>query len=164
MTRRIETTHEYAQDSAALYAQFVDEAAVQAKHEKLGARRVEVLEWSVDDEGAELVFRREVPIEVPGFLKRFLQPWNTVTQREHWSIEDPGLYHADLEVEIENVPVTIEGTLDIGSTDDGCVNDIVLSVSSGVPLVGSKLADFVAGDSRRLIDAEYRYLTRLFDR
>ncbi len=160
MTATIETTHVYSQDSDALYEHFLDEAAVTAKHEKLGARRVEILEWSVDDEGAELVFQREVPIEVPGFLRRFLQPWNTVTQREHWTIEDPGLYHADLEVEIENVPVTIGGTLDIGSTDDGCVNDIVLSVRSGVPLVGGKLADFVAGDSRRLIDAEYRYLKK----
>lgn len=160
MTKRIETAHAYTQDAAALYAQFIDEAAVIAKHEKLGARNVEIVEWSVDDEGAELVFRREVPIEVPGFLKRFLQPWNTVTQREHWIIEDPGVYHADIEVGIENVPVTIEGTLDIGDTDEGCVNDVVLSVSSAVPLVGGKLADFVAGDSRRLIDAEYRYLRK----
>ena len=143
-----------------LYAQFLDKKAVKAKHEKLGARRVEIIEWSVDDEGADLVFRREVPIEVPGFLKRFLQPWNTVTQREAWRVEDVGLYHADIKVEIDNVPVRIEGTLDIGATDAGCVNDITLSVSSSVPLVGGKLADFVAGDSRRLIDAEYRYLAK----
>ena len=160
MTRRIETAHEYAQDAAALYAHFIDEAAVTAKHEKLGARNVEIVEWSVDDEGAALVFRREVPIEVPGFLKRFLQPWNRVTQRERWQVEDAGLYHADVEVDIENVPVTIEGTLDVGATDEGCVNDVVLEVSSSVPLVGGKLADFVAGDSRRLIDAEYRYLKK----
>lgn len=160
MTSRIETVHAYAQDSDTLYAQFVDEAAVTAKHEKLGARDVEIIEWSADDEGASLVFRREVPIEVPGFLKRFLQPWNTVTQRERWQVEDVGLYHADIEVEIDNVPVRIEGTLDIGSTDEGCVNDVMLAVSSSVPLVGGKLADFVAGDSRRLIDAEYRYLKK----
>ena len=160
MSVTLEAVHEYPRDAAALYAQFTDADAVTAKHEALGARNIRIVEWSVRDAGATLVFRREVPIDVPGFLKRFLQPWNTVTQRETWEVEDVGLYHADVSVEILGVPVRIEGTLDLGSTDGGCVNDVALSVASSVPLVGAKLAEFVAGDSRRLIEAEYRYLLK----
>ncbi|MEO1596539.1 MAG: DUF2505 domain-containing protein [Pseudomonadota bacterium] len=162
MSETLEAVHEYARDAATLYAHFTDSEAVKAKHEALGARNVTIVEWSTDDTGATLVFRREVPIEVPGFLKRFLQPWNTVTQREAWRIEDVGLYHADVSVDLLGVPVRIEGTLDIGSTESGCVNDIALSVASSVPLLGAKLADFVAGDSGRLIEAEYRYLSNRF--
>ena len=160
MSERITAKHVYDHAPEVVYAQFTDAAAVVAKHEALGARDVEVDDWHVDDDGAALVFEREVPVQVPGFLKRFLQPWNEVTQRERWRRLADDHYHADVDVEIDNVPVRIAGTLDLRATETGCVNDVALTISSSVPLVGGKLAAFIAGDTKRLIAAEHRYLVK----
>ncbi len=161
---KISEDHAYAHSTESLYAMFTDAKEITAKQEALGARKIEVLDCDTDDEGAVVSFVRELPAEVPGILSKFLQPWNTVEQDEQWRICDGERYECDLAIDIANVPVTVEGTLELKPTDDGCVNQVRLSVECGIPFVGKALAEFVAADCARLIDEEYEYLTERLDR
>ncbi len=160
---KIKTQHVYDTDTAHLYSMFVNEAELIAKHEALGARNVSVKSSKQRGDGVIVVVTRELPAEVPGVLKRFIQPWNHVTQTESWRKASDDTYHADLTIEIDNVPVTISGTLNLKPQTSGCVNDIRLEVACGIPLVGGKLADFIGKDSQRLIAAEYRYLKQALE-
>jgi hypothetical protein len=40
----------------------------------------------------------------------------------------------------------------------GCGNDVRMTVTCGIPLVGKTLAEFVAGDCERIIAEEYEYI------
>ncbi len=161
---KIVRDHAYAHDAEAVFALFTDAGEIEAKQEALGAREIRVVECKSTARKAAVRFVRELPAEVPGILKRFLQPWNTIEQSEGWrSLGDDG-FEADIGIDVAGVPVTISGTLRLEPTDDGCVNKIRLTVDSGIPFVGKTLAEFVAADCKRLIAMEYEYLTsRLSD-
>ena len=156
---KISRDHAYAHSTESLYALFTDSKEVEAKQEALDAREIAILDCDKDDDGAVVRFVRELPADVPGILSKFLQPWNTVEQSEHWQVGDNDDYSCELTIDIANVPVTVEGTLELKPTDDGCVNEVRMNVECGIPFVGKTLAEFVAADCKRLIKDEYEYLT-----
>ena len=160
---KIRRDHQYAHGTDVLFALFTDAGEIEAKQEALDARNIRIEECEKDEDGATVRFVRELPAEVPGMLKKFLQPWNTVTQSEQWSDAGDDTYTADLTIEIANVPVTISGTLELVPTEDGCVNYIRMSVDCGIPFVGKTLAEFVMKDCKRIIADEYKYISNYLD-
>jgi hypothetical protein len=160
---KVRRDHEYVHDTDAVFALFTDEEEIEAKQAALGARNISVEECERDDDGAIVRIVRELPAEVPGILKKFVQPWNTVEQAEEWRDCGDGVYEADLEIDIANVPVTISGTLKLEPTGDGCVNHVRMKIDSGIPFVGKTLAEFVGKDCKRLVAAEFDYITERLD-
>ena len=156
---KIVRDHDYAHSTDAVYALFTDANEIEAKQEALDARNIDIEECRRDANGAVVRFVRELPADVPGILKKFLQPWNTVEQSERWQSCDDNVYKADLTINITGVPVTVRGTLELEPVDDGCVNHIRMQVESGIPLVGKTLADFVAKDCKRIIKSEYEFIS-----
>ena len=161
---KVRRDHEYAHGTDAVFALFTDADEIEAKQEALGARNIRIKECEADDDAAVVCFVRELPADVPGILKKFLQPWNTVQQSEQWRVCDDGVYKADIDIDIANVPVTVTGTLKLQPVDGGCVNHVRLNVDSGIPFVGKTLAEFVAKDCKRIIAGEYDYITERLDR
>jgi hypothetical protein len=155
----IRRDHEYAYGTDVVFAMFTDKAEIEAKQAALGARDIRVEECAVDSNGAVVRFVREMPAEVPGVLKKLLQPWNTVEQTERWRRSDDGACAADIGIDIAGVPVTISGTLELEPAEDGCVNHVRLTVDSNIPLVGRTLAEFVARDCKRIMAAEFEYIS-----
>jgi hypothetical protein len=160
---KIRRDHEYAHSTDAVLAQFTTRKEIKAKQKALGARNIRVEECKKSADGAVVRFVRELPADVPGILGRFLQPWNTVEQSEQWQDCGEGLYTAELTIEIANVPVTIEGTLELEPVVDGCINHIRMTIDSAIPFVGKTLAEFVAKDCKRIIADEYEYISERLD-
>ena len=156
---KIHQDHEYAYSTADVFALFTDPGEIAAKQEALGARDIRIEECDTDEDITSVRFVRELPVDVPDLLSKFLQPWNAVTQSEQWQQFSSGLYRADLAIDIANVPVTIEGTLKLEPRDGGCVNQVRLSIDCGIPFVGKALVDLIARDCERLIAYEYDYIT-----
>ena len=156
---KVNRDHEYAHSTDTVFALFTDAEEIEAKQEALGARNVHVAECESDDDGAVVRFVRELPADVPGILKKILQPWNTVQQSEQWRVYDNGVYKADIDIDISGVLVTVTGTLELEPVDAGCVNHVRLNVDSGIPFIGKTLAEFVAKDCKRIIAGEYDYIS-----
>lgn len=156
---KIRREHRYEHELEAVYALFTDPGEIEAKHAALGARHIQIEECELYEDGADVRFVRELPAEVPRVLSRFLQPWNTVQQSEQWRSSRDG-YDAVLDIDIANVPVTITGTLELEPFKGGCVNHVRIDIDSGIPLVGSTLAEFVAKDCERLVADEYDYIRK----
>lgn len=156
---KITRDHEYTSDTDAVLALFTDADEITSKQEALGARDIEVIECDRDADGANVRFVRELPADVPGILAKFLQPWNRIEQSEQWQDSGDGVYECDIEIDIANVPVTVEGTLKLVPVDGGCVNQVRLNVECGIPFVGKTLAEFVTADCKRIVAEEYDYVS-----
>ncbi len=156
---KISRDHEYAHSTDTLFAHFTDTDEIKAKQEALGARKIRVIECKKESDSATVQFEREMPADVPGILAKFLQPWNRAEQFEQWENCGDGVFECELEIDIANVPVTVNGTLQLKPVDEGCVNRVRLDVECGIPFVGKTLAEFVAADCKRLIAEEYKYIT-----
>ena len=155
---KIRQAHEYAHSTDTVFALITDRKEIKAKQKALGARDIRVEACDADEDGAVVRFVRELPADVPGFLSKFLQPWNTVEQSEHWNRLEGGEYEADLSIDVANVPVTVSGTLQLEPVEGGCINHVRVTVDSGVPFVGKTLAEYVAKDCERIIAEEYEYI------
>ncbi len=155
---KIRRDHEYAHSTDTVFDLFTDAKEIEAKQQALDARNMRVVECERDADGAVVRFVRELPADVPGVLGKFLQPWNTVEQAEQWCSRGDGVYKADIDIDIANVPVTISGTLELEPVEDGCVNHVRMEIDCGIPFVGKTLAEFVTKDCKRIIAEEYEYI------
>jgi hypothetical protein len=150
--------HAYKQSVDVLFKGFGTKAVLEKKYAALGARNVEVETCKLTKTGLTTKFTREVPTNVPGMLKKFLGEWSHVTQEEHWTGTAGKSYQSNFTVAFKGVPVAITGTMVLSAEGKGCVNTVVLDVTSSVPLIGRKLAEFIGETAVAEGDAEYEYL------
>jgi len=153
--------HSYDHPAGTVFAALTDFDAVKAKYESVDQRDVQLVSRDEGDDGSvSLVTTRVVPLDVPGFAKKFLSPSQTVTQTDSWEAADSdGSRRGTFEVAAKGTPVSVRGTLHLASTGKGsCTNESVVTIECRVPLVGGKIADFVAKDTRRAVDHEQTWL------
>ena len=155
-------THSYKRPLADVFALLTDFEAVKEKYEAIGQTDVELVELHRGRNGAvTLVTRRVVPLELPGFATRVLSPKQHVVQTDEWSApDDKGVRTGTFAVEAKGTPVRVFGRLRLAPRGTrGCTNTTDVTVECKVPLIGGKLADFVAKDTRRAVDHEKQWIT-----
>ncbi|KPP98753.1 DUF2505 domain-containing protein [Marinobacter sp. HL-58] len=160
---QVEIEHPYNAGLEQVLGAFFDEGHIQAKNERLGSRNVRVPELTRDEQSAKVVVEREMmaSTDVPGILSSFHKEWNRVRQEEHWFRKDDGEWHCEFRVRIEGVPAKIKGNMRLQGTDQACINYVTLNVLCEVPLLGKKIARFLADDSHTKIEKEYRITRQL---
>ena len=148
--------HTYAATPEVVFAAMTTPEVLTAKYTALGHHDIQILDHTIDDGAVTVRSRRSVPMEVPGFAKRFLSPMNTVEQRDHWlPPAADGARTGTWEVDARGVPVSAGGTLRLTPGAKGTtIVEIAGEVKCGLPLIGGKLASFVGGDVQRTLAAE----------
>jgi hypothetical protein len=152
----------YPHTADVVFAALTDFEAVRSKYEAIGQSDVQLVRHEQGDDGSvTLVTSRVVPLELPGFAKKVLSPKQQVTQTDVWSAPDPsGGRTGTFAVEAKGTPVRVHGTLRLAPDgSDGCTNTTVVTVECPVPLIGGKIADLVANDTRRALEHEHTWLS-----
>ncbi|MEE3168492.1 MAG: DUF2505 domain-containing protein [Pseudomonadota bacterium] len=153
----LEFEHPYNARLDRVLGAFFDESHIHEKNAQLGARNVRVAERARDESSGKLVIEREVTssLAVPGVLASFHREWNQVRQEEHWFRKSDGEWHCEFRVRIEGVPAKIQGMMQLRDQGETCTNRVTLNVRCDVPLLGKKIARFLADDSHAKIEREY---------
>ncbi|MGD9701763.1 MAG: DUF2505 domain-containing protein [Acidimicrobiia bacterium] len=157
-----DVTHTYQRPAEVVFAVLTDFDCVCEKYEALGHRHVELIARDEDaDGGVTLVTRRVVPLELPGFAKKVLSPSQSVTQTDVWSAADEkGVRTGTFDVVGKGTPVRVHGSMRLAPNGKrGCTNATTASIECKVPLIGGKIAGFVAGDTKRAIDHEQAWIS-----
>ncbi len=154
----LELNHAYEAGLEQVLGTFFNRDRILEKNTRLGSRNVRVSELDVTETSARLVIEREVTssAEVPAMLASFHREWNEVRQDEHWFRKSEDEWHCEFRVRIDGVPAKIRGTMKLQGDSQSCTNQVSLNVRSDLPLVGRKLARFLAEDSRLKIEDEYQ--------
>lgn len=154
--------HTYQHPAGAVFAALTDFEAVKSKYEAIGQSEVQLVRRDQGDDGSvTMVTTRVVPLELPGFAKKVLSPKQHVTQTDVWSGADSrGRRSGTFTVEAKGAPVRLQGTLQLVPRGaKGCANTIEVTVECKVPLIGGKIADLVANDTRRALDHEQTWMS-----
>ncbi len=156
---KVSSTHAYSAPPEVVFEMMTDPDVLTAKYEALGHRDVQITEHRIDAGVVTVGSRRSVPMEVPGFAKRFLSPMNKVEQRDQWDAPDADHARSGTwEVDAAGVPVAAGGVQRITpGPKHTTVVQIDGEVTSSVPILGGKLAGFVAGDVQRTLAAEEEF-------
>lgn len=163
MSVTVRARHEYRHPLKTVWAAFSDPEFYQAKFEAIGHRNVEIV--STEEGAGEFTIEvsREVPLEVPGFLRSVLGEWNTLLQTERWNAEGAGGYANALQIEARGVPALMTGTMRLSGKGKSCVNEVAITIRAAVPLLGGKLEQFVARDTEATLEAEYAFIQDYLD-
>ncbi len=156
------TIHAYQHPADEVFAALTDFEAVKSKYEAVGQSEVQLVRRDHGDDGSvTMVTTRVVPLELPGFAKKVLSPKQHVTQTDVWSGPDSkGRRSGTFVVEAKGAPVRLHGTLRLVRRGaKGCTNTTDVTVECRVPLIGGKIADLVANDTRRALDHEQAWMS-----
>ncbi len=155
---KIKADQKFEQDVDAIYASYIDKDFIKAKLEAAGDRNVKV-KIKRDGEKVKVVTTREVKTNPPGFLKRFLKPWNKLTQTEVWKGSEGGPYKAKIQIETEGLPIEIFVKVKLeGKKKGGSAVDISTDLDCSVPLIGGKIEKVVGAESSRGLKRDLRYV------
>lgn len=156
---KVTSRHTYAATPVVVFAAMTTSEVLIEKYKALGHQDVKIMERTERAGVVRVASKRKVPMEVPGFAKRFLNPLNTVEQTDEWQpASAKGERHGTWKVSASGVPVSVGGTLHLVAAGRGrTVVEITGDVSCSIPLVGGKLASYVGGDVERTVRAEEEF-------
>jgi len=154
----VESSHTYAAPIEAILAMLRDRDTTLAKYEGMGHRNVEILDCSGDDGHLRIESSRVVDVDLPGFAKKVLKPTNTMHQTDEWRSAADGRWAGTFVVDVHGSPVHLSGTMRLTPGPGTCTEDITVTVTVKVPLIGGKIADWAAkNDVKRTLDAEFSF-------
>jgi uncharacterized protein YndB with AHSA1/START domain len=152
---RMQLEHHYDQDVETVYALITDPDFMTRKYESLGGKDIAIDRTDTDDGGCQVVTRRTVTVDLPGFAKRVMTPSNTAVQEETWSAaDDLGNRTSTYKVEIQGMPSKVTGTLILSADAGGTKQVIDAEVKVSIPLIGGKLEKFGIETGSKDIDEQ----------
>ena len=98
---------------------------------------------------------------MPGALRPFQQEWNVVEQEETWERQPDNSWRCDFRLKVEGVPARLAGRMHLTGDGQRATNRVSLAVRCDVPLLGRKVARFLAEDSEHKINREYQVIRAL---
>ncbi|NNE57122.1 MAG: DUF2505 domain-containing protein [Hellea sp.] len=153
-------TKNYTQGVDEIGAAFLDADFLAAKFEAMGSRNIEITVEALDDDEFQVTIVREAPVDVPRALKSVVKPWNKIVQNEHWSGADGGPYRGEIELGTDGVPAELSSVIEIEQTGSGCSCTVTNEITCKIPLIGKKLAQFIAKEAEKTVDEEYEYISQ----
>lgn len=154
----VRAKHHYDKSVETVFKCFGNKAATIDRFTNLGARNIHIETIKPTKTSLDLVVHREEPVDAPALLKKFIGEWNLLTQEEHWKGSASKGYVGDIKFSLKGVPVSITGKFVLAGDSKECVNDVTMNFESNVPLIGKKLADFVASQAKVQIQKEYELI------
>ena len=154
----VESSHVYEASIQAVLAMLRDREATVAKYEGMGHGSVDILDCSGDDGHLRVESSRVVDVDLPGFAKKVLKPTNTMHQTDEWRRAADGGWDGTFDVDVQGSPVHLSGTMRLTPGPGTCTEEIKVTVTVKVPLIGGKIAGWAANnDVKRTLAAEFAF-------
>ena len=149
---------EFSQNVDEIYSAYTNAEFIKLKMETLGARNVEV---KITEQANVKIIKitREIQVEAPGALRRFVNVWNEMTQTESWRGEKGGPYFGEMNIEIVNAPVTVKSTMQLENTREGCAVETVTVIKSRIPFLGRIMDNFIGEMTEKSIEQEFNFIS-----
>jgi hypothetical protein len=155
---KVRIEHDYAADVETVYALISDPAYIERKYVAIGGRDVAVERSERDDGGCEVVTKRTVTVDLPGFAKKVLTPSQTTVQTETWTgAAADGSRRCSYGVDVQGAPGNISGSHALTPSASGCHHLIEIEIKVSVPLIGGRLEKLAAETGRGDIDRQFAH-------
>jgi hypothetical protein len=150
----MQVTHHFDADVETVFTLMSDPDFCARKYADAGATDIQVDSHQRED-GPELVSRRKLTVDLPGFAKKVMQPTNTVVQTDKWQPADgAGRRICNYSVQVQGVPSRIDGTVTLSADDGGTRQDVQAEVKVSIPLLGGKLEKFAVDNGVKALEHE----------
>ena len=144
-----------------VFATMTDEAYLRARLRELGGPGSDLLEHQVGPDGARYRLKQGLSErDLPPIVGKVMQGDLAIQRTETLRSTGPGSYGGDVDVAIAGVPASASGTMRLIDAGVGSEFEVHADVQVNVPLFGGKIEEIVAGQVRRLLEAETAFTVR----
>lgn len=153
-------SHKYNKSTEEILDAFTSsEEYYKKKYEAMGAKDIEVLEFGKDGDIFRIKTKRAVPANAPGFAKKILGDWNTMIEVDEWVIHNNEVKAGEYTVDIVGTPISIRGEIILKprTSGEGCEHIVNAIIVVKIPLIGKKIAKFIADETSDTLDQEFEY-------
>lgn len=156
---RLQVRFDYPAPPEQVFAALTDPAYLTAKSEG-DAAAIEILQHGQTPDGFRVSSRRTVALDVPAFARKLVNPTNVLTQTDVWAEPAPdGSRTGTWQVEPRGLPVTMSGLMTLKPAPDGGTAGVIDGeITSSVPLIGGKLAAYVAKEAEADLRKEHDFI------
>lgn len=156
---KIAIDHHYDCDVETVFALISDPDFIVRKLTAIGGRDVSADKADNGEGGLEVVTRRTVDVDLPGFAKKVVQPIQSAVQTETWSAPGAGgARSCSFSVEAQGAPGRIWGTHTLSpASDGGSDHHIDIEIKVSIPLVGGKIEGLAADTARADLAEQFDY-------
>ena len=147
----------FTQDVDIIYTSYLNQDFIEKKIDALGGRDISV-SIEEDEESTTVTSWKEMPMQVPGPLSKWIKPWSKVKQTEIWTGEDGGPYYCDLTIEVDGAPISIQSQIKLASTEEGAAAASVTEVACTIPFIGKAVNGFLREVSEQAVKEEFKYI------
>lgn len=156
MSTKVNATMTYDATCDEVFAMFCDHGYIEQKVLHTGGTNPDI---SVTEVGSDVEIStiRDLPAQVPGFVKSITGDQVHVVEKARWSpADDLGARTASVTLEFQGTPSTVRGTLSLHPVPDGSVVEVDFDVKASVPFVGGKIEGVIAHQMERAVRQENR--------
>jgi hypothetical protein len=155
---KVRIEHDYSAGVETVYALISDPGFIERKYVAIGGRDVAVDRTDTGDGGCEVVTKRTISVDLPGFAKKVLTPSQTAVQVETWAgATAAGERICTYTVEAQGAPSRIEGVHKLTPTASGCHHTIDIDAKISIPLIGGRLEKLAAEQGSEDIAKQFAY-------
>jgi hypothetical protein len=154
MAKKLTETMTFDATCADVFAMMTHEDYVAKKIEGTGGSDATI---NVVKQGSDVVVEagRNLPAQVPSFMKSFVGDAIRVDEVDRWSpADDLGARTAQVTINFAGTPASATGTLDLRPASDGAEVIVNFDVKASVPLVGGKIEGVIVEQISRAIRKE----------
>lgn len=161
MPRAIEQRASFDHPADRVLAALVDQEFLRERLAWIGGSRSELVSHDADGQTVRTVMRQEIDAQhLPGVVRRVAPNGVVVERTEIWRIDAANPYQGTISAAVGGMP----GSLQAASTlrDAGGQSELAYrgSVKIGLPLIGGKVEEVIAGELGRLLAAEATFTNR----
>lgn len=161
MPRSFDLSAEYRGTVEEVHRAFLDEEYWQARLADSGADVATLDSMTLGGHGTVTVrttqcLRRD---RLPAMVTQFHPGDLEITRHEAWNAIDGGLAHAEVSGAVRGAPVSLRGTATLRPAAGGSRLTFTATVEVLIPLVGSKIENFIGSRLADLMIAEQRFTT-----
>ena len=161
MARSIDYRSTLAFPAEKVFATMTDEEYLRARLRELGGPGSALLEHEAGPDGARYKLKQGLSEkDLPPIVGKVMQGDLAIQRTESLRATGPGSYGGDVDVAISGVPASASGTMRLADDGAGSEFEVHADVEVKVPLIGGKIEEIVAGQVRRLLEAETAFTVR----
>jgi hypothetical protein len=161
MARSIDYRSTLAFPADKVFAAMTDEEYLRARLHELGGPGSALLEHQAGPDGARYKLKQGLhEDDLPPIVGKVMQGDLAIQRTESLRATGPGAYAGDVDVAISNMPASASGNMRLADNGAGSEFEVHADVEVKVPLIGGKIEEIVAGQVRRLLEAETAFTVR----
>ena len=161
MARSIDYRSILAFSAERVFATMTDEEYLRARLRELGGPGSDLLEHEATPESARYKLKQGLSEkDLPPIVGKVMQGDLAIQRTETLRKTGADAYGGDVDVAISGVPASASGTMRLADNGSGSDFEVRADVEVKVPLFGGKIEEIVAGQVRRLLEAETAFTAR----